>query len=146
MKIRKLHLPLHDTPWLPSLQLGVYDKNVILNKEHLQDKIIHAAQGLLKAQFSQITGFQDPVLKDTTFTRQSKAYKFILQTFTSIQIHHMGDFHWVCSSSNKEGLYVFNTSSSNLSDSLSIQLSEIYQKPGYFTYAFCTNATNIAAK
>ena len=100
---------LHNTPWLPSLQLSVYDNNVTLNKEPLNDKIIHAAQELLKAQFPQITGFQDPVLTDTSFTRQSG---------TSIQIHHTGDIYWVCSTSNKEGLYVFNTPSSNLSVAL----------------------------
>ena len=71
---------IRNSLWLPSLQLNIADQNVILNNEPLNDKIINAAQVLLKEKFPHIKGFQDILLKDTSFSRQSgTAYKSITQ-------------------------------------------------------------------
>ena len=73
------------------LTLTKYDKNVILHGKWLTDKIIHAAQLLLKIDGGYPVGsFQDPIL--------GKAHQFEVAVDESVQIIHSADNHWITAS------------------------------------------------
>ena len=65
-----------------------------------------------------IGGWQDTLLCQTSFA----------VTDESVQIHHTGKNHWVCSTSINGHLRVYDSSSSkNITSSMEIQLAECYQ-------------------
>ena len=94
-----LDASINHSIWLSSLQ--ALPINVLLNNEPINDKLINAAQQLLKMRFPHIKGFQDPLLKDTSFSRQTPA--------------------WVCSTANEECLYILDSMPTTLIHYLSIQ-------------------------
>jgi hypothetical protein len=53
--------------WLPGLGLTAKDKKTLQNNSKLDDKVINAAQTVLKQQFPGISGWQDTILSQTSF-------------------------------------------------------------------------------
>ena len=95
------------------------DRDTILGKRRLDDNVINQSQKLLKKQFPNIGGWQDTLLCQTSFSAV---------TDESVQIHHTGKNHWVCSTSINGHLRVYDSSSSkNITSSMEIQLAECYQ-------------------
>ena len=86
----------------------------------LNDEHITFAQNLLQQQFPILNGLQTPLL--------SQNNGFCLVTDESIQIHHMGQFHWVtsCSIGGDIQLYDSRFKGGDLSSSLQVQLAQIY--------------------
>ena len=66
------------------------ERDTIMNKHMLSDEAINLAQNLLKAQFPEITGFQDTVVGKT------QSYDIIRKEENFIQLLHAGSLHWVC--------------------------------------------------
>ena len=71
------------------------ENDIGVGNEPVNDKEIEASQNVLRRQFSDIKGFQDRCLKDACFEPTSSH---------SIQIHHAGTCHRVCSVAEK-GVY-----------------------------------------
>ena len=95
------------------------DRDTILSKRRLDDNVINESQKLLKKQFPNIGGWQDTLLCQTSFSAV---------TDESVQIHHTGKNHWVCSTSINGHLRVYDSSSSkNITSSMERQLAECYQ-------------------
>ena len=73
----------------------------------------------LKIYYQPVGGWQDTLLCQTSFSAV---------TDESVQIHHTGKNHWVCSTSINGHLRVYDSSSSkNITSSMEIQLAECYQ-------------------
>ena len=72
--------------WIPSLYLLMSDKNDLLRGRWLNDKILDAAQSLLKRQ-SNMPGLE------STLCGQTLTYS--IQTGEFVQILHTGSDHWV---------------------------------------------------
>jgi hypothetical protein len=105
--------------WLPGLGLTAKDKKTIQNNLKLDDKVINAAQTVLKQQFPGISGWQDTILSQTSFESIP---------VDSVQIHHNPKRdHWVCSSSVHGNIQVFDSLFETLSASMQIQLAECYR-------------------
>ena len=83
------------------------------------DSIINRAQEVLRGQFNNIGGWQDPLLCQTSFSAAVDE---------SIQIHFTGQNHWVCSTSIGGLVRVYDSSScKKLTPSMEVQLSECYR-------------------
>ena len=105
--------------WLPKLGLIVQDRDTIKNNLMLDDKVINAAQEVLKRQFPAISGWQDTVIGQVAFESLP---------VDSVQIHHEPRRrHWVCSSSMNESVQVFDSMFDTLSSSMQVQLSQCYR-------------------
>ena len=87
--------------------------------EPLNDNDIEAAQNILRRQFSNLHGLQDPCLKDA---------RFAVMPNLSVQIHHTGNFHWVYSIGDMEGVYLLDSLYNNdVTPSTEIHLSLVYK-------------------
>ena len=91
--------------------------NKVIHGEPLNDTKIHKAQNILQKQFPYILGLQDPVLKDGHFKSAATP---------CVQIHHTGSFHWICSTSEKDKVFVLDSMSMKVTESLQDQLLQIY--------------------
>ena len=86
----------------------------------LTDIHIQAAQVLIRREFPNIDGLQDPVLGDGNH--------YIPNVNEGMQIHHINGNHWVTSSSVGGSLTVYDSKiSGDLSSSLQCQLATIYK-------------------
>ena len=95
------------------------DRDIILKKNQLNDIIIKRAQGVLSKQHELIGGWQDPLLSQTSFA---------VAADESVQIHHTGQNHWVCSSSIGGCVKVYDSSpSKKLTQSMEVQLCKCYK-------------------
>ena len=83
----------------------------------LNDRHINAAQQLLKEQFPNIDGLQDSLLSQLSFNPSVNE---------GIQIHHIGQYHWVTSTSMGGSLSVYNSLYSSLTKSIEVQLAQCY--------------------
>lgn len=79
--------------WLPNLHLGLEEKQIIVNGQWLNDRIIQAAQTMLRQQFSGVRGLQD--------TKLIESGKADVMLGNSVQILHMNS-HWFCISTNDD--------------------------------------------
>lgn len=113
-------------------EVTVSDKFDITYDRKVNDKLINFGQQLLKAQFSEINGFQDccyvPVQNKGVW-KYSLKMKF--SRSTACQIHHTGADHWVTSVSpaNETDLIVFDSLQGpvpSISNSLKMQLFAAY--------------------
>ena len=101
------------------LHLTSKDKEAIQNNSRLDDRVINAAQTILKRQFPDVSGWQDAILSQTSF---------VPIPVDSVQIHHdQRRQHWVCSSSIHESIQVFDSLFETLSTSMQIQLAQCYR-------------------
>ena len=66
------------------------DRETIIGNHRLDDNVINQAQNILMKQFPNTGGWQDTVLSQTSFSTIAEE---------SIEIHHTGKNHWVCSTS-----------------------------------------------
>lgn len=94
------------------------DRAILVGDDLLNDKIIHAAQMLIKKANPQINGFQDPVLSQLRLENRSKE---------AVQIHHTGKCHWVTSSSLNDHVAVYDSLHSGLSEGTTVQLAQAYK-------------------
>ena len=95
------------------------DCETIIGNHRLDDNVINQAQNILMKQFPNTGGWQDTVLSQTSFSTIAEE---------SIQIHHTGKNHWVCSTSIDGHLRVYDSSSSKrLTSSMEVQLAECYK-------------------
>ena len=91
----------------------------ILNHSMLDDNVINEAQRILRKQFGHVKGWQDTVLSQKYFLQINEE---------SVQIHHTGHEHWVCSTSIGGFVRLYDSMGSELlTSSLEVQLAECYQ-------------------
>lgn len=98
---------------------GLKPDDLELSKEEKEfnDSVIQSARRILREQFPEVRGWQDPVLCQTQFVPVREA---------AAQIHYTGKQHWVCSTFIG-GLRVYDSSGSKtLTSSMKVQLTEIY--------------------
>ena len=95
------------------------DRETVLGNHRLDDNVINQAENILMKQFPNTGGWQDTVLSQTSFSAITQE---------SIQIHHTGKNHWVCSTSIGGHLRVYDSSScKRLTSSMEVQLAECYK-------------------
>ncbi|XP_028408117.1 uncharacterized protein LOC114530708 [Dendronephthya gigantea] len=84
----------------------------------LNDRIINAAQKLIKKKFPLVGGLQDPLLSQLSFNRC---------TSEGIQIHNTGKCHWITSSCiGGQPVSVYDSLYDDLTESSEIQLVQCY--------------------
>ena len=99
--------------------LSEKDRETIIGNHRLDDNVINQAQNVLMKQFPNTGGWQDTVLSQTSFSTVAEE---------SIQIHHTGKNHWVCSTSMDGHLRVYDSSScKRLTSSMEVQLAKCYK-------------------
>ena len=106
-----------DEPWIPSLHLNQQDREDLVKRRMLSDKHVFAAQKLLREQFPDIGGFQDPCLAQTEFQPCVQE---------GVQIHHTRGNHWCVSSSLGGRVIIFDSIYYEIEPDLQKQLNEIY--------------------
>ena len=79
--------------WLPNLDLGTKEKDIIVNGQWLNDKVIQAAQTILRQQFPNVGGLQSSVLVESGMGDVMRE--------NSVQIMHKNS-HWFCISTNDD--------------------------------------------
>ena len=95
------------------------DNKILQQKSMLNDRIINAAQKLIKNKFPQVGGLQDPVLSQTSFE---------CCPGEGVQIHNTGKTHWVTSSSmGGQPIAVYDSLFNDLTESTEKQLAECYR-------------------
>ena len=105
--------------WIKELGLKKVDRKILQQKSMLNDRIINAAQKLIKNQFPQVGGLQDPVLSQTSFE---------CCPGEGVQIHHTGNTHWITSSSiGGQPIAVYDSLFDDLTESTEKQLAECYR-------------------
>ena len=67
--------------WLPNLDPGTKEKNIIVNGQWLNNKVIQAAQTILRQQFPNVGGLQSSILVESGMgdvIRENSATRMIL--------------------------------------------------------------------
>ena len=82
----------------------------------LNDRIINAAQQLIKKGAPAVGGIQDTLL----------AQRFDRNPYESVQIHHTGECHWVTSSSIGGHVSLYDSLHHGMTDSTQVQLAQCY--------------------
>ena len=86
---------MHEQWWVKELGLQKTEHEQLIKKEQLTEKHIHAADELLRSEFSEVTGNQSSLLSQTN--------GFDCLGEGSIQIHHDRQLgHWVTSTMRGE--------------------------------------------
>jgi len=70
--------------WIKTLKLTESDRALLLNGSDLNDKLINAAHCLLRSQFSELQGFQNPILA------HHLKFQPVSNTTLCVQILHAG--------------------------------------------------------
>ena len=105
--------------WIKDLAVTEVDRRVLEGGHELNDKIIYAAQNVLRQQFPNIHGLQDPLLAEKN--------RFDCVQGDAVQVHHTGSFHWVTSFSNGSRVTICDSMAGDLTENLQVQLSTIYR-------------------
>ena len=85
----------------------------------LDEKVINAAQEVLKRQFPAIFSWQDSLIWKVAFESLP---------VDSVEIHHQPRRRqWVCLSSRNESVQIFDSMFDTLSSSMQVQLSQCYR-------------------
>ena len=122
------------------------DRNLIAEGEMLDDKIINAAQKLIK-QKTGCAGLQDPVFGQKSFNRNP-------MNVDSVQVVHTGALHWVTVARVGNDVFIYDSLNSRkpaartleainqLFGQISYTLSRVQQQEGgvdcgLFALAFC---------
>lgn len=106
--------------WVENLNLSLIDKDTINSQKMLDDKIINAAQILMKAQNQQIDGLVSTLIGETNgFQASSKQ---------SVQIHFDSNRqHWVTSSTMRNRIELADSLyNGSISESIVSQLKQRY--------------------
>lgn len=73
--------------WIPELKLSFTDRNALVNRLWLMDKVINAAQILLKETYPHIGGLQT--------TARSEVLAFDVETGEFVQIMNVSNSHYI---------------------------------------------------
>ncbi len=106
--------------WVFDLGVTVADRNIILNNEWLNDRIMDAAQRIVNGKMGK-QGIQTNLLRQTQFAAEYE---------DCIQFHHDGADHWVLSRSDYRNKNVFVYDSLNRGcvsvERISAQMQQLY--------------------
>eukprot|EP00111_Clytia_hemisphaerica_P013051 TCONS_00038337-protein len=94
----------------------------------LSDEILMKAFEIIRKQFPNLLGLQDPIFgSKISKVSEKNNLKEVSVHDKSIQIHHVRDNHWVLSTGRNGKVFVYDSIYSQTDDSLKRQLCQVYK-------------------